>query len=371
MSRRYTLLAWPLSLYSGKARAYLRYKGIVYVEKPVRLWTLRTIKKKTGAQVMPVVVTPEGEWLQDTSNIIDVLEQRYPQAPVVPATPRQRIAAYLLEAWGDEFWLPAAMHYRWSFAENFSQCFQIEGGDALLPFAPRWLKNRLIAGGAAQMRSFLPGLGVVPEQLAQIERWTLAMLDALEVHFTTHPYLLGTRPSIGDLGLIGPLYAHLGRDPYPVRELMASRPQLSGWIKRMQLPEAPRAGSFLPDDEVPATLAPLFASVFGEFWPQLVATQAQVEQALSALQPGRGIRRQLGEIDIPLAGQPFRLAARPFSLWMAQRPLEVYAALSPAEQASVREWLATLGATNILALSIRPRLRRVALHVLPETTPAH
>src|SRR3546814_13148412 len=75
---------------------------------------MRRIPAKTGAMVMPVVVTPEGEWLQDTTHIVDVLEQRFPDAPVLPATPRQRIVAELLEMWADEWWIPAAMHYRWS-----------------------------------------------------------------------------------------------------------------------------------------------------------------------------------------------------------------------------------------------------------------
>ena len=43
MPQRYILYGWQLSLYSGKTRAYLRYKGIPYVEKPVRLWTMRAI----------------------------------------------------------------------------------------------------------------------------------------------------------------------------------------------------------------------------------------------------------------------------------------------------------------------------------------
>jgi glutathione S-transferase len=365
MSKTHILYAWPLSYYSGKARAYLRYKDIAHVEKPIRLWTFKAIKRKTGATVMPVVVTPQHEWLQDTSDIMDELERRHPQAPVLPATPRQRIAALLLEAWGDEFWLPTAMHYRWSFPENFEQLFQREGGDYLLPFAPRILKNRLIAAPAGQMRSFLPGLGVVPAQFALIESWTVAMLDALDAHFATLPYLLGTRPSYGDFGLIGPLYAHLGRDPYPRRVLIQPRPHLERWIARMQQPEQPRGGAFLPDDRVPDTLAPLFRSVFGEFWPFLEQSLVQVHHALPALPAGRGFPRSLGEIEFPLAGHNFKRRATPFSLWMAQRALDAYGALQAPQRAAVDTWLAGYGAGGALRLRIMPRLRRRALHVLP------
>src|SRR3546814_7120911 len=105
---------------------------------------MRRIPAKTGAMVMPVVVTPEGEWLQDTTHIVDVLEQRFPDAPVLPATPRQRIVAELLEMWADEWWIPAAMHYRWSFPAN-SLLFEADAGNALLPGFPRFAKNRLAA----------------------------------------------------------------------------------------------------------------------------------------------------------------------------------------------------------------------------------
>ncbi len=364
-NKPYLHYAWQLSLYSGKTRAYLRYKAIPHQEKIIRLWDMAKIKKKVGAQVMPVVVTPEGEWLQDTSHIIDLLEKRFPIGPVVPATPRQRIAAYLLEAWGDEFWVASSMHYRWNFADNY-RLFRREGGDHLLPFAPRFLKNRVIDRSAGMLRGFLKGLGVVPAQLPLIERWTTGMLDALELHFARHPYLLGTKPSLGDFGLIGPLYAHLGRDPVPARELMDKRPHVAGWVQRMQHPERPQGGAFLPDDEIPETLTPVFQSIFGEFWPQLTATLAEVQKAAPELQPGRGFARQLGKISIPLAGDSYQLGARPYSLWMAQRPLDAFRALKPSEQQIVQGWLATVGGAQAMQLDIRPRLKRLALHVVPE-----
>jgi glutathione S-transferase len=365
VSAPFVLHGWQLSLYSGKARAYLRYKGIPHVEKPPRLWTLDTIRRETGAKVLPAVVTPEGEWLQDTSHIMDRLEARFPQAPVLPATPRQRIASLVLEAWGDEFWLPSAMHYRWSFPENYA-LFERDTGRNLLPFVPGLIRNRAAATMAGKMRSFLPTLGVSAGQHRVIEAWTEAQLDRLETHFSRHPYLLGTRPSYGDFGLIGPLYAHLGRDPYPRRVLIEPRSHLAAWIARMQDPPQPRAGEFLPDDEVPATLGPVFRSIFAEFWPYLEQTQAQAAKALPALDPGRGLRRALGEIRFSLGEQPFRRLAAPFSLWMAQRPLDAYAELTPEQKMPVDAWLATVGGARAMQLSIRPRLKRMALHVGPE-----
>lgn len=365
MTRPYLHYAWEISLYSGKTRAYLRYKGIPFVEKNIHLWTMPTIQKKVGAQVMPVVVTPEGEWLQDTSHIIDVLEQRFPNAPVVPATPRQKMASSLIEAWADEYWLPTAMHFRWSYPENFRDLFQPEVGDNLLPFMPRFIKNRAVTKVATLLRSYLPGVGVVPGQHEIIERWTHEQLDLLDTHFGQYAYLLGSKPCLGDFGLIGPLYAHLGRDPWPARELIAKRPNLLAWVRRMMNPPQPQAGNFLADDAIPDTLLPLFKSVFADFWPQLELTLGEMERTRSSLKPDRGWSRMLGMIDVPMGNATLRVGARPFSLWMAQRSLDTFRALPAAEQASVHDWLESIGAGDAMKLAI-PRLRQVALRVAPE-----
>jgi glutathione S-transferase len=366
MTRPYLHYAWEISYYSGKTRAYLRYKQIPFVDKKIHLWTMPAIQKKVGAHVMPVLVTPQGEWLQDTSHIIDVLEQRFPDAPIVPTTPRQKMAAYLIEAWADEYWLTSAMHYRWSYSENFTNLFQPEVGDNLLPFFPRFIKNRAVTRVAKLLRSYLPSVGVVAGQHESIERWTLEQLDALDKHFSEHDYLLGSKPCIGDFGLIGPLYAHLGRDPYPARELIGKRPNLQAWVQRMMHPQPSKAGNFLADDAIPETLLPLFKSVFADFWPQIKLTLAEMQRTQAELKPGRGWARMLGMINVPMAAATLLIGARPFSVWMAQRAIDTFRALPSTEQASVQTWLTGLGAEDAMALEIKPRLRQVALRVAPE-----
>src|SRR5258708_27488035 len=110
VAKPFVLYGWRLSYYSGKARCYLRYKQIPFVDTPVDFLTLMMrVKRHTGAVVMPVVVTPQGEWLQDSSAIIDDLERRFPARSVLPRTPVRRSAAYLLEPLREEWQIPAAM----------------------------------------------------------------------------------------------------------------------------------------------------------------------------------------------------------------------------------------------------------------------
>ena len=366
MSKPYILHGWHLSYFAGKTRAYLRYKGVPFVDHEVDAYTLMwKIPRKTGATVMPVLVTPQGEWLQDTKHITDEIERRFPQRPVTPATPRQRIAALLLETWADEWWMPMAMHYRWSFPENYA-LFEADAGNALLPGFPRFLKNRIVAYVAGVLRGYLPSVGVVPEQFQVMQDWTWAMLDALEQHFAQLPYLFGSKPSVADFALLGPLYGHLSRDPWPKRYLIEPRPHLKAWVERMNA--APAAGGeFLADDALPPTLQPLLNAVFSEFYPMVTGIRDEVVKFLPKLSTDRKrLPRALGVIEFPMGKGRFRRAAMPYTLWMMQRVLDSYRSLDADSRASVEAWLHEQGAPEAMRFDIGSRLQRAGLHVKVE-----
>jgi glutathione S-transferase len=361
MNKHYIHYAWHLSYFSGKSRSYLLYKNIPHIEKPIDFYTFSVrAKKHTNAAVMPIVVTPEGEWLQDTSHIIDRLEQRFPEAPVVPATPVQRMASYLMELWGDEWWLVVAMYTRWCHPENYV-VFERDAGRGLLPYFPRFIQNRVAAKAANQMRGHLPSLGLVPGQIEMVAEWTRNALDLLEAHFAQYPFLFGDKPSIGDFGLIGPLYAHLGRDPWSKRELIDPRRNLSAWVDRMNNPKA-LSGKFLPNDQVPDTLTPIFQLICREFLPLIEGILREVNIALPKCPPGKALPRGLGGVNFPMGNGSYRRAAIPYILWMVQRMLDMSRQMPPKDQADVRAWLRSVGGDHLLELEI-PRLRRVGLRV--------
>jgi hypothetical protein len=50
-------------------------KKIPYTENSMNFYTLMVLaKKKTGASVMPILHTPDGAWISDSSDIIDAIE---------------------------------------------------------------------------------------------------------------------------------------------------------------------------------------------------------------------------------------------------------------------------------------------------------
>lgn len=361
MRDRYRLYAWELSYFSGKVRAYLRYKGIPFDEEPIDFFGFSVVaKRRAGASAIPIVVTPEGEWIQDSSVILDRLEARFPARAIVPRTPVQRFVAYLLELWGDEFWIPTAMHTRWNHPENYP-LFEREVGDHLLPHFPRFARNRAAAYAANRMRAHREAVGFVPSQAEKLERWTHAMLDRLDRHFAEHPYLLGARPSLADFALTGPLYGHLGRDPWPKRELIAKRPNVRHYIDRMASPP-PIVGEFLDGDRLPETLWPIVEVASREMLPWVSATRDAVTEFASRNDTGRPIPRGLGMIEFRLDVGTYRRAALPYVLWMVQRMSDVQRAQSAGDQASVRRAMAAFGGEGWLDLDL-PRVERQGLRI--------
>jgi glutathione S-transferase len=363
-SKPYQLHGWHLSYFTGKVMCYLNYKKIPYDYHQVNFWTLtRTGKRKTGEVVMPLLVTPEGNWLQDSSVMIDHLEAAFPQVAVIPQSPVQKFASYLMEAWGDEWWIPVAMHTRWNYPENYA-LFEREAGSALLPCFPRFLQKRSVAFVANKLRGMLHAVGVRPEQQKMMNEWTIHMLDLLEQHFAKHHYLFGDAPSIGDFGLVGTMYGHLGRDPWPARVLVAPRPHLRAWIDRMAAGKV-ATGPLLAADSIAPTLTPIFKIICAEFIPMVAAINSQLKSVLAQMPEGKALPRRLGEITMPMGKQQFSRVALPYTLWMVQRCLDVMTDMSAAEKMQVRQWLQSIGGDALLSLDI-PRLRRVGLRVAIE-----
>ncbi len=316
MKTDYRLFAWDFSYFSAKARAYFRYKefhgAFTYEEVLAPQEIIQGyIIPATGSNVVPQVEDANGEWLQDTSEIIDVLEDRHPQAPVIPTTPRQRLASYLIELLADEWMLPWAFWERWHYSLADSQpnheVFNAQQWGRI--FAPgqtglqkreaaRFVFRELMKIEDPQSAEMGPFAGLVQLGVtARTEKaWTNSMhnmLSILEAHFNVHDYVLGGRPTLADFALMGPLYPHLYKDPVSGFMMRTEYPLICEWIDRTNgstesgahsyrqtaykledgrlIPAcgATDDGEILPEDTIPETLMPLLQVFFDEMWPVL------------------------------------------------------------------------------------------------------
>jgi len=357
MTDKHILYGAEFSLYSGKARCYLRYKQIPFDEVLSSLNDYKqTIIPNTGVRFIPVVKTPDGHYLQDTSHIIDSLEKSFPERSVMPDTPSQRLAALLLELYGDEWLLMPAMHYRWNF-DNFPFIFD-EFGRSLFPRWPGFLRRILGKRIGARFRGFLPLLGITDANRSALEEWyEQDFLKALDRHFKEHNFLFGGRPSIGDFGLIGPSYAHLYRDPYPGTLMRRDAPNVAAWVERMQQP-AEHHGEWLADDVIAETLTPIFKRLFVEHWPVLTDTATRLGQWAKDNE-GPEIPRIIGEHRFSIGGVEETRAVLPGSLWKMQRPLDYYGSLSDGSKQTVDKFLEHVGGLAALQFRAPARVTRM------------
>jgi glutathione S-transferase len=361
LTGRYRFYAAEVSYFSAKVRPALRRKGVPFVEHlPTPTAFREVIRPRTGLAFIPVIVTPEGDTWQDTSDILDALEAHHPQPPLQPVTPVQRVASLLVELYADEFLLLPAMHYRWSFPESEAKA----RGD----FAAFNGEPETAARFADRMKGTIPLLGVTPATIPAIEAHTTELLEVLSAHLAVHPYLLGASPSLADCALMGPLYAHLYLDAVPGRLLRERAPRVCHWIERTNHPDPEEPVSWLADDALAPTLRPLLELVGRDAAPMLLdgvrsfeawASQQPAEHA----EPPRGV----GLHHTHLRGVAVDRYTSPYTLWMVQRPLDARAALSPADRARVDAALAGTGCEALFAFRPRYRLGKSRFKLVFET----
>ena len=344
----------PASLFSGKARAYLDWKGVDYTEIAPNLEIRNeVIVPAVGRMIIPVMKLADGTILQDTSLIIDYYEAALGGPSVYPDTPRQQFSARLLECFGDEWLVIPAMHYRWNYNEEW---IYGEFGKSVAPDAS---PEQQVAAGkmvGQPFKGFVPMLGIDEATIPGIEASYEAFLADLDAHFAVHPFLFGTRPSIADYGLIGPLYAHLYRDPASGEIMERLAPRVADWVRRMVEPTEPLLGKFLPDDEVPETLLPILRRMMAEHVPFLSETARMLDE-WHAQNPGGEVPRGVGMATFTIAGAQGEGAARTFSLWMLQRALDYRASLDKEGRHACDELLHSVGGEALIDFELPTRLK--------------
>ena len=354
----------PHSLYTGKTPAYLRKQGISYVERATADPRFRTaIVPVIGRGIIPVVVLPDGTVIQDTIDILDHFERAGVPVSAYPPGARQRVLAHIAELYAVVVLTRHAMHYRWSYAGEQEKFLRdaFAGGSG----------TASAAQVMARMESYLPMLGVTPATIPAIETSYEKLLDLLEAHFAEHPYLFGGQASLGDYGLLGPLFAHLGRDPVPADLMKRRAPKVFRWVERMNAPDpdmpeyGERNAAYLPDDAIPDTLAPLFQHMAEELFPELTDKVELLRRLVADTDPQEGApvtekphQRIVGTIPTSFRGLPFASGVQPYMLYLWQRVTDAVDALAPADRAPVSDWLADAGLFPLLSTPRPIRVER-------------
>jgi glutathione S-transferase len=372
----YTLWGSPHSYYTGKIRSYLIKKRIPYREfLPSDPDFQSRIVPTVRHMVVPVMQTPDGRIIQDTTDMIEHLEAAFPESPMIPQTPVQRALAWLLGAFGSEALLPPGMHYRWSYRSEQERFLRAEFGRLVYVGPDRDARDQAGLQLMEYFNGFLPVLGVNEETTPAVEQAYCELLEALDQHFQEWPYLLGGRPSIADFGFMAPLYAHLARDPVPATLMKNIAPNVYRWTERMNAtaiidPEFPGVtDAYPPDDAVPETLGSVLRLVFQDWGAQLTADAAHFNDWVArnpSLPAGhlvsasgeRLVHPTLGYVEYPWRGCTVRRATAPHGLWHFEKAASIARELAGEARTRFDDIVRKNGGEAVMKIRLGRAMRR-------------
>ncbi|QWG21002.1 glutathione S-transferase family protein [Bradyrhizobium sediminis] len=265
-----------MSPYSVKVRSYFRYKAIPHQ------WVLRNAAsqaeydKYAKMPIIPLVITPEGTGIQDSTPIIEQMEKLHPQPSIHPDDAIANYVSTLIEEFGDEWGNKWMFHYRWArevdqraSAGRIARMRSPKASEAEHDAFADQVRTRMVS------RVWFVGSNELTAP--QIEEGFGDMLGLLDDHLAKRPYLFGGRPAFGDFGLWGQFY-ELWTDPTAGALIEGNAPHVLDWIHRMLWPRA--EGAFEGWTTLAPTLMPILVKQVGrQFWPWTLANEAALREA--------------------------------------------------------------------------------------------
>jgi glutathione S-transferase len=292
MTGMYRLFGANPSPYSLKMRAILRYRRLPFIWE--NAGNARDVA--IAAQlppVIPVLRFPDGLTMNDSTPLAYELERRHPERRIVPDDPGLAFLSDLIEDFGDEWATKIMFHYRWFYDDDrvFAQLWIT--GDRMIGATPAQREAAMAAFNERQVGR-MPIVGCTEQNKPAIESSYARLLDALNAHVPTMPYLFGTRPSLGDFGLFGQL-AILATDPTPAGLMRVRAPDVLLWL--MRLDDASHVeGDWIAADAALPDVVPKLLRLIGDVYLPFLAANARALDAGSA------------ELNVELMGQRFTQA---------------------------------------------------------------
>ena len=276
MADGYRIFGAEMSPYSVKVRSYFRYKAIPHQ------WILRNAdsqaeyEKHARMPIIPLVVTPEGKGIQDSTPIIDAMEKLFPEPSIDPDDPVANFISALIEEFGDEWGNKWMFHYRWARDVD-----QISSAGRIARMRGPKASEQEHAAFAEQVRARMVDrvwfVGSNAVTAPQIEAGFLDILGLLDNHLASRPYLFGGRPAFGDFGLWGQIY-QMWTDPTAGAIIGGGAPHVLDWVHRMLWPKA--EGAFEGWSTLESTLMPILTTQVGrQFMPWTCANEKALSES--------------------------------------------------------------------------------------------
>jgi glutathione S-transferase len=227
---KYILWGAEYSLFTRKLQAQLSYQRLDYDFKLKCQEQATRVEARLGTHFIPGLQTPEGWFLHDTTPIGLMLNAKYPNRSILPASPVQRIASHLLEDWADEWFGRYAIHSRWCYPDNV---------EAIAPhffanLSGKFLTEQLSEEEHAKALELIPlmrdgfGLracenrGCGPDQTNALRRDFDQLMQHADTHFESHWLDDDTLPTT-----LTPIFEHMLNGPIAgdLTKLLGTKPE--------------------------------------------------------------------------------------------------------------------------------------------------
>lgn len=213
-----TLIQLDISHYSEKVRWALDHKRVPHVRRSPLPGTHIPISfaLTRGQSVYLPLLRMDGRTIADSTAIVAALEERYPEPPLYPADPEQRLRALALEDFFDEELGPAARLLPFHELTNEPAMFAEVAAAAV----PGPLGNaKGLVGLYARTYTGLR-FGVRDREAAALAReQVIAALDRLEAELAANgggEFLVGDSLSVADITAASLFYPVIGPDEGPL-----------------------------------------------------------------------------------------------------------------------------------------------------------
>jgi glutathione S-transferase len=264
-SNAFVVHGLSVSYFTRKVTGYLDYKGVRWRLRPSIGINLEARAAGWNGGI-PVLTTPTGELIWDSTAIILHLEHLHPTPAVLPPDPLLAFLGYVLDDFSDEWLYRHAVGTRWLYPENTASGSWDIAREGAVEFPGDISATR--AAVSAAMTACLPRLGTTP---GNIDAWVAESLmpwqRALAAHVQAHGYLLGGRPSLADFALFGGNVAHFINDPLCCRWMERDAPAVIPYTHALLIAPDREPGTWFGAGDLPESLVTLLAEAGRHYLP--------------------------------------------------------------------------------------------------------
>eukprot|EP01099_Mayorella_cantabrigiensis_P007838 TRINITY_DN711_c0_g1_i1.p1 TRINITY_DN711_c0_g1~~TRINITY_DN711_c0_g1_i1.p1 ORF type:complete len:417 (-),score=93.46 TRINITY_DN711_c0_g1_i1:60-1247(-) len=223
-----------LSYFTRKLHVALHLTNLPYQYVPRGLSNADNLAHRAGTQQIPVLETPEGWLLTDTSPILAYLDSLLPEPLFYPSSIIGLVSA-ILEEYFDEWLSRQAVCYRWTYdedrklcAEKLAReyCYELDSKKPEDPEQFNAISDTIQNWGKRAVRAV--GISENDQKMAA-EKCLYRIYQILDEHFkrtSSHldlnsdsfPFIFGSSPTALDTMVWGGLKGHFFHDPTPKKQ---------------------------------------------------------------------------------------------------------------------------------------------------------